>query len=679
MSSIRSIPTIAAVLAASTLAMTAALAQDTAGKTGKEPATDYLQRSAEIYQFKKAATSGPERGREIFYYKCWFCHNEFTKDVPKLTGLYQHPSLISGDPVNDETVKNQIRNGSADMAAYKNTLSEADLNDLVSFIRERCCWNSDAPPRNPRYLGRAVQTSVAQANNLSGGPHGVVKTAKGDLLEGMMVQLIAKDTAIRTTVYTDANGRYEFPKLAAGTYTLRIAQPREFFPYVKEEMAIEGANNLADISLERMTNSDVLPPYPEIAAQMTGSEWLMSLSGTGTEKRLLTVNCNWCHSYQQIFRNHYDEASWGKIVYRMIHGAGSPLINVNARGRFSDEDEARLVHWLATVRGPQSPDPGFIALPRPRGRQTRVIITEYELPRLEPATHDVSGDANGNIWYSTHRSSYVGRLDPKDGVVQEFHVPPVQQGGLPGTHWIHVDKDGYVWGSENWAHNIWRLDPKTGEFKIIPWHVKEALNSPMGGNYALDQNGYIWKARDKKVSKVDSLTGDPVLSFITKKFAGTYGSAISSDGRYFGGGAWPRDGVVVADSKSGEVYEPDTSVNSGPARGEFDLNDNYWAGGRGGELVEFNMAEKRIHEYPLPTPYASMYTAMADKNGEVWGGEMHSGRYFRFEPKTERFTEYVLPEPYGIDRESWIDNSTNPVTVWYVDHEGYVVRIQPLD
>ena len=60
---------------------------------------DYLQRSQEIYEFRKAAESGPERGQEIFYYKCWFCHNEYTKDIPKLTGLYQHANLISGEPV----------------------------------------------------------------------------------------------------------------------------------------------------------------------------------------------------------------------------------------------------------------------------------------------------------------------------------------------------------------------------------------------------------------------------------------------------------------------------------------------------------------------------------------------------------------------------------------------------
>jgi virginiamycin B lyase len=514
---------------------------------------------------------------------------------------------------------------------------------------------------------------------LLGGPRGVVKSANGDLLEGIMVQLISGESAIRTTVFSNADGRYEFPKLESGSYTLRIARPLEFRPYIREAVAIGGPTELADIILERVTTSDLLPPHPEIAAQLTDAEWLLSLAGSGEEKRLLTVNCNWCHSYQQIFRTRYDEEGWSKIAYRMIHGAGSPLINLNAQGRFPKEDEARLVKWLASVRGPDSKDPAFVTLPRPQGRQTRVVITEYELPRLEVATHDVSGDSKGNIWYSTHRSSYIGRLDPRTGKVEEFQVPPVAPGTLPGTHWIYVDRNDIVWGSENWAHNIWRLDPKTKEFTRIPWKVKEPLNSPMGGNYAIDPHGFIWKARDNKVSKVDTMTGEVVTSFTLKKFPGTYGSAISKDGRYFGGGAWPRDGVVVVDTKTGEVFEPDTSRNSGPARGEFDPQGNYWSAGRGGMLVKFDTTKKRVFEYPLPTPYASVYTAQVDRNGEVWAGELHTGRYLRFNPKTERWTEYVLPEPYGFDRQSWIDNSTDPVTVWYTDHDGWIIRIQPLE
>ena len=118
------------------------------------PAKDYLQRSLEIYEFKKAATSGPDRGQEIYYYKCWFCHNEFTKDIPKLEGLYTHPAMLSGAPVNDANVKEKLRTGGPGMPSYRYALSDADLNDLVSFIREKCCWDSDAPPPNPRYIAK---------------------------------------------------------------------------------------------------------------------------------------------------------------------------------------------------------------------------------------------------------------------------------------------------------------------------------------------------------------------------------------------------------------------------------------------------------------------------------------------------------------------------------------------
>jgi len=144
----------AAVLAAGSCGRPAPAQQPAIAQEPRGAAKDYDQRALEIYEFKKASRSGPERGREIFYYKCWFCHNEFTKDIPKLTGLYAHPALINGQPVNDDTVKNQIRNGSANMAAYRYTLSDADLDDLVAFLRDECCWDSDAPPLNPRYRAR---------------------------------------------------------------------------------------------------------------------------------------------------------------------------------------------------------------------------------------------------------------------------------------------------------------------------------------------------------------------------------------------------------------------------------------------------------------------------------------------------------------------------------------------
>jgi mono/diheme cytochrome c family protein len=118
------------------------------------PPPDYNQRSLQIYEFKREATSGAVRGKEIFYYKCWFCHNDFAEGAPKLTGVYQRGTLVTGRPATDEGIKEQIREGSAGMASYKYTLSDADIDDLVTFIREDCCWKDDEPPLNPRYVGQ---------------------------------------------------------------------------------------------------------------------------------------------------------------------------------------------------------------------------------------------------------------------------------------------------------------------------------------------------------------------------------------------------------------------------------------------------------------------------------------------------------------------------------------------
>jgi mono/diheme cytochrome c family protein len=118
---------------------------------------DPYQRSIRIYSFRKAADGGDDRGREIFYYKCWFCHNEFAEGAPALKGVFDRKKLLSGRPTTEDGIKDEIRNGGAGMAAYKYTLTEADLNDLVGYIRDKCCWDSNSPPPNPRYRGDAAE------------------------------------------------------------------------------------------------------------------------------------------------------------------------------------------------------------------------------------------------------------------------------------------------------------------------------------------------------------------------------------------------------------------------------------------------------------------------------------------------------------------------------------------
>jgi streptogramin lyase len=332
------------------------------------------------------------------------------------------------------------------------------------------------------------------------------------------------------------------------------------------------------------------------------------------------------------------------------------------------------VKWLTRIRGPGAEDPPIKPFAGPRGKATRVIVTEYELPRLMIAPHDIDADARGRIWYTPHRSPYLGRLDPATGIVEEFRVPDSHE-SHPGTHGIWVDNDGMVWAGENWRQQTVRLDPRTGEFTVYP-DIYICSVHPDGtffmlrgeeGDYAIEQ----YNTRNEILKR-----------WPLKTASGTYNCTLSKDGRYWGGGTWrkPPNMVVRLDIETGQTLELETrSPMSHPARAGFDPDGNLWLGGRLSNLIKLDAEKKQLVEYTLPTPFNSFYEVTADENGEAWGGEVHGGRVMRFNGHTEEMTEYVLPEPYGHSRRAWVDNSTDPVAYWYVDHNGYMVRVQPLE
>jgi len=523
--------------------------------------------------------------------------------------------------------------------------------------------------------GRTAQS--ARGNHHLGGPRGVVRSSQDFPIEGVMVQLISQKNSIRTTVYSNQLGQYEFPKLDAGQYTLRTPRPLEFRRYLKEAVPIDGATKLGDIVLERVSDSEFLPPTPDILSQISDAEWLYNLPGTGQEKKIFANVCGTgCHTYQMAFRSRFDERSWRLILKRMLGYGGRILVEPRdeAQPRNDLEDQEILVKWLSRVRGPEAQDAPFKVFPRPQGPATRAIITEYELPWLGVHVHDVNADPQGNMWFSINRSPFIGKLDPRTGKIASYRTPRTE-GKHPGGHWIQVEKDGTVWYSETWAQNLIRFDPRAEKFHL--------MNTGVQGNMALSlTDGTIWRTAKGKINRFDRETGKPVEQYPMTKINNTYGNFISWDGRYFGGGNRDPefDGVVLFDRVTKEVKEvPSPSGVAAPSRGSFDPDGNIWAGGRGGVLLKYDRKTGVASEYAAPTPYNTFYETRADKNGEVWAGEMRAGKIARFNPRTYQWIEYALPEPYSFDWQTYVDNSTDPVTVWYGDQYGYIVRIQPLE
>ena len=664
--------------------------QSSEGRPAAEGQVDGLQRSYRLDSYQVLGNEGAARGENIYKYKCWVCHHQYQKDGPDLKDLYKRPALMSGTAVDDDAVSAQIKNGGPGMPSFRTTLSDRDVADLVSYLRsENCCRVEQHPVAKPWY--RAASQKWPVQSGLAGGARGVVRTAKGNLIEGVAVQLIAPNN-VRTTVYSNDNGYFEFPAMQTGAYTLRLPTPREFKPYRRDSVHIDGATKLEDVVVEPASNlgTETLPATREIESQLSGAELLWNLPGTAKEKDAFRKGCGstGCHSYQQILKNRYDERSWRVIVQRMLHHGGGPIINPEKGGTALTPEDLSIVKWLAKVRGPESVDDPLLVFPRPRGASMRVIVTEYEVPRLFLTGHDVAGDSNGNIWYSSHMTNHIGKLDPRTGIVTEYEIP-LTPGSMPGTHRVQVDKKGMVWLSENWSHNLTSLDPETGKFNQVHIDRVDVLpNSPGIGNMELAPDGFVWSNMNGSpggVKKIDPKTGTVVEQF---PFEGaSYDSLISADGNFWAGGSpGGANGnyAEILDIRTGKMLQLSTGAHqSAPKRGGFDLNDNAWFGGTNGTLVELDAKALQLREYWPPTPYnpySDFYDAMPDKHGEVWAGEMHGRDIVRFDPRTERWRVYEMPEPFAHDRRTWIDNSTDPVSVWYIDSSGgYIVRIQPLE
>src|SRR5207244_8204598 len=140
-------------------------------------------------------------------------HNKYAKGGPYLQDVVKS--------LNDDGISAKIKAGGSGMAAYRAALSDTDIADLRAyFYSGKCCVEGENPPANPWY--RAETNKWPVQSGLNGGAMGVVRTKTGDSPEGVGIQLVAPN-GVRTTVYTDGDGKFEFPKMQAGYYTLRIA------------------------------------------------------------------------------------------------------------------------------------------------------------------------------------------------------------------------------------------------------------------------------------------------------------------------------------------------------------------------------------------------------------------------------------------------------------------------
>ena len=535
---------------------------------------------------------------------------------------------------------------------------------------------------------------------------GVMTSEAEPHMEGVVVSAKAVGGKVTVSVISDQDGRYSFPadRLAPGSYELRIraigydAANSQLVAIVKK-----GSTATADIKLVKTQ---------DLTAQLSSTEWLMSMPGTQEQKQKLFVVCMTCHELAPILKSTYDATEWKTTLLRMYNWSQSssfrkPILSPNREtARPGDEEFAQ---YLSTINlsGKSAHDFPLKTLPRPRGSDTKVIITEYDLPRADAQPHDAAVDKQGLVWYIDYADGIIGRLDPRSAEITEWQDSFVKPGYPGGFQSLTLDSNGNPWGARHEFNGQAMLDRKTGKF--TDWSLPAESVSPRTRTtfMAAAPNGKVWIKDDvdHKAFLLDPATGKftgfdqfppeinfgksaPRANFPNDLSAqdeaaprhNIYGIAADSLGNEYGadilGG-----GIVKVDVSTGKATLTPVAPKSGPRRMHVDAEDRLWIGEfYGNRVAMLDTRNGTLKEWAHPMEWYGPYDAAPDKNGYVWTGSMSTDNIARLNPKTGKFDNYLLPTLGANVRRVDVDNS-GPRPIFWVgeNHQAKLAKVEPLE
>jgi len=84
-------------------------------------------------------------------------------------------------------------------------------------------------------------------------------------------------------------------------------------------------------------------------------------------------------------------------------------------------------------------------LPRPTGRETHVITTEYSVGTDTTEPHDILVDKEGMVWFTDFGEMMIGKFDPKTLKLTEYPIKKFKPNAPEGLLSIEFDHQGKIW------------------------------------------------------------------------------------------------------------------------------------------------------------------------------------------------------------------------------------------
>jgi streptogramin lyase len=523
---------------------------------------------------------------------------------------------------------------------------------------------------------------------------GQVASAEEGAMEGVLVSAKKEGSTITTTVVSNDKGAFSFPadRLEPGHYNITVRAAGYTLVGPKTIDIAAGTPASADLKLAKTGN---------VAAQLSNTEWLQSVPGDDRIKSFLP-DCVNCHTLQRVFTSPHSVDEWKNVFDRMatysplsVPARPQPILSGGPRSirpRVPSAMQQAAADFLYSVNlsNPDHEEYGLKRLPRPKGRATRVIITEYDLARKEALPHDVVVDPDGHAWYSDFGAQFVGELDPMTGKVTDYALPVLRADQPKGSLNLELDPDGNLWAGMAYQAGVSRIDRKTKKVTAYPLPAEWTgitTQTNMASATHMDVDGKVWTGDSEMQAlyRLDVKSGQwenlgHAVDANGKNIEG-YGKPVDKDNNvYLLEYGNTRIGKVDAKSKAVQAWATPT-VRSRPRRGRFDDKGRLWFGEYAGNAIGmFDPATQQIKEWKVPTAWSAPYDAEPARDGsEVWAGSMLSDQVERLFPKTDEIVEYLLPHSTNIRRVFVQDTKPRP-TLWVGNNHGAaIIKVEPLD
>ena len=529
---------------------------------------------------------------------------------------------------------------------------------------------------------------------------GVVSSHEEGKMEGVVVSARRDGANVTVSVVSDARGQFGFPRthLEPGRYTLTIRAVG--YDLTAPASVVLAAGKVARLDLALRKTRD-------LSSQLSSLEWAMSMPGPTDQKDAFVYqaeSCAYCHTYERIVKSKYTAEQWVPVITRMLRYYPDGTASSNdgrGRGQMQSKNgleaadrspswgivpgvpKVALAQYLATVNlsGGRTTWPYELkTVPRPTGKATRVIVTQWDQPRKDTVSHDMDMDASGTPWYSDESRMFIGKLDPNTNTFTEYPLPSVPAGDIPGARDVQVDGDGNLWFPMRVAGGaavLTKFDVKTQKLTSV---------DGAGGQFmGLGPDGKIWAGFtrvDPTTMKVDrkftwnnspNLPPGPHGGYADLVAVNSKGNPYATDFR----GSY----IFGIDVTTGEArFWPTPTRDSMPRRGLIDGQDRFWfAEYTGDKIAMFDTRTEKFQEWPAPYKYTNPYTvSRPDGKGRVYSSSNMSERLMRLDPTTGELIEYQIPTNF--DAKKILIDPTNHNVIWMANtRSARLLRVEPLD